>query len=629
VSEVPAQPDSFELDTERYELRRGERVLRLEKIPMELLILLAQRKDQLVGRREIIEKLWGKDVFLDTEQGINTAIRKIRLALHEDPEEPRFLQTVVGKGYRLVGPITLVGNGHKETRQRPPVASGPAANSIPRQARFWIIASVISCLAISAAVVIAIINPGLRDRLFNRNPSIHSIAVLPLENLSGDASQDYFADGMTDELITNLAKIKALRVISRTSVMQYKSVHKSLPEIAQALNVSAVVEGAVSRSGNRVHITAQLIDARNDVHLWAQEFDRDMGDTTALQSEIAQTIAHQIRVEMTTGDETRLSSRHQVSAKAHDAYLQGRYQWNKKTGRSLTESISFYQHAIAEDPDYALAYAGLADSYIVLENNGKMSANEANPQIKAAALRAVEADASLADGHMVLASVRENEWDWVGAEQEYKRALELNPGLARAHHWYAILLTALHRPGEAIHEIARAVDLEPVTDSLYLVESQIYYRARQYENAERSLHMVVGTDKESTGVHETIGLIDLGKTRYHDAVSELLISARQEPGEPEEWALLTYAYAQAGEKSEALHAFARITQLGKKQFVEPCWMAVAWTGLGNRDKAIYYLNEAYQTHSNVLPFLQVDPIFDPLRSDARFQELLHRMALPV
>jgi adenylate cyclase len=452
--------------------------------------------------------------------------------------------------------------------------------------------------------------------------------VSNLDNLSGDPAQDYFADGMTDELITDLAKIKSLRVISRASVMQYKSAHRSLPEIARALNVSAIVEGAVSRSGNQVRITAQLIDARTDVHLWAQDFDRDLADAMALQSEIAQTIAQQIRVEMTTGDETRLLPRHQVNAKAHDAYLQGRYQWNKKTGQSLTESIAFYQRAIAEDPDYALAYAGLADSYILLENNGVLAADDANPKIKAAAMRAVEADGSLADGHMVLASVRENEWDWARAEQEYKRALELSPGLARAHHWYALLLTALHRPDEAISEIARAIDLEPGTDDLYRVESQIYYGGRRYEDAQRSLHMLVGTEKDSTGVHETLGLIYLGKKMYRDVISELLISAREEPGEPEEWALLTYAYALAGEKREALQAFAQITQLGKKRFVEPCWMAVAWANLGDPDKAIYYLNKAYQTHSNVLPFLQVDPIFDPLRSDPRFQELLHRMALP-
>lgn len=599
---------------------------------MELLILLAERKDQLVGREAIIQRLWGTNVYVDTEQGINTAIRKIRLVLQDDPEEPRFLQTVVGKGYRFIGPINVTGseNGLRDIAANPTsVETGaiPVPSPAAPLARISII--VIAALAIAALLVFAFDIWGVRQRALTKNPPIRSIAVLPLDNLSGDAAQDYFADGMTDELITNLAKIKALRVISRTSVMEYKSAHKSLPEIARALNVSAVVEGTVSRSGNRVHITAQLIDARRDVHLWAQEFDRDLEDATTMQSEIAQTIAHQIRVEMTNAEQTRLSPRHQVNAKAYDLYLQGRYLWNKKTGQSLTESIAFYQRAITEDPEYALAYAGLADSYIILGNSGKMPPNEANPRIRAAALKAVEADALLADGHMVLASVRETEWDWPGAEQEYKRAIELNPGLARAHHWYAVLLTALHRHDEAIAEIARAVDLEPVTADLYLVESWTYYRARQYENAKRSLHMLVGTKEEPTGVHEAFGFIYLGKRMYRNAISEFVISAREESREPEEWALLTYAFAMAGEKSEASLAFTRLAQLGKKEFVEPCWMAVAWIGLGDHDKAIYYLNEAYQSHSNVLPFVQVDPIFDPLRSDPRFQDLLHRMALPV
>jgi TolB-like protein/DNA-binding winged helix-turn-helix (wHTH) protein len=264
----PAQPDSLELDTVRYELRRGERVLRLEKIPMELLILLAERKDQLVGRQEIIEKLWGKDVFLDTEQGINTAIRKIRLVLRDDPEEPRFLQTVVGKGYRLVGPITLVGNGYKETERRRPKLSGPDA--LPRRSHFLSIAAVIAGIAIFGTVMIAINNPGWRDRLLQRNPGIRSIAVLPLENLSGDPAEEYFADGITDALITDLAQIRSLRVISRTSTEHYKGLRRSLPEIAKELNVDAVVEGTVSRSGNRARITAQFIDARTDRHLWAE-----------------------------------------------------------------------------------------------------------------------------------------------------------------------------------------------------------------------------------------------------------------------------------------------------------------------------------------------------------------------
>jgi TolB-like protein/DNA-binding winged helix-turn-helix (wHTH) protein/Tfp pilus assembly protein PilF len=634
LSNQPTSSADLELDLRKYEVRRNGQALRLERIPMELLILLIEKKEELVAREEIIGRLWGNRVFVDTEQGINTAIRKIRLALRDDPEQSRYVQTVVGKGYRFIGPIKVAGNGKDATTiVTPPGAVSREKGAIsaislaPPRTRIGV--GMAAVLVIALLLVFAFNIRGLRRTRLITNPPIHSIAVLPLDNLSGDPSQDYFVDGMTDELITDLAKIKSLRVISRTSVVQYKSAHKSLPEIAQALNVSAVVEGAVSRSGNRVRITAQLIDARTDVHLWAQDFERDLADTMALQSEMAQTIAHQIRVEMTSDDETRLSPGHQANAKAHDSYLQGRYRWNKKTEQGLGESIAFYQQAIAEDPEYALAYAGLADSYIVLENNGQLPPGEANPKIKDAAVRAVEADPSLADGHMVLASAKETEWDWVGAEQEYKRAVELNPGLARAHHWYAILLTELHRPDEAKSEIARAIDLEPVNDRLYLVESHIYFLTRQDEVAQRSLHMLEGAEKNAAGVHEALGLIYLNRRMYGDAISELLVEAGKKPRQPEEWAFLTYAYALAGETNEALQAFAKLTQLSETRFVEPCWMAVAWTGLGNHDKAFYYLNQAYQAHSSVLPLLQVQPVFDPLRSDPRFQELLHRMVLPV
>ena len=339
---------------------------------MELLILLIEKKEELVAREEIIERLWGNRVFVDTEQGINTAIRKIRLALRDDPERSRYVQTVVGKGYRFIGRIKVTGNGKDPTAiVTPPGAVSREKGAIsaislaPPRTRIGVIMAAV--LLIAVFLVFAVNIRGPRRTFLITNPPIHSIAVLPLDNLSGDPSQDYFVDGMTDELITDLAKIKSLRVISRTSVVQYKSAHKSLPGIARALNVSAVVEGAVARSGNRVRITAQLIDARTDVHLWAQDFERDLADTMALQSEIAQTIARQIRVKMTTEDESRLSPGHQANAKAHDSYLQGRYRWNKKTEQGLGESIAFYQQAIAEDPEYALAYAGLADSYIVLK----------------------------------------------------------------------------------------------------------------------------------------------------------------------------------------------------------------------------------------------------------------------
>ena len=469
-----------------------------------------------------------------------------------------------------------------------------------------------------------------RDHKTRKTPAARSVAVLPLENLSGDASQEYFAEGMTDQLITDLAKIGSLRVISRTSTNQFKKTTKPLPEIARVLNVELIVTGTVARSGDQVRITAQLVDGKNDTHLWAQDFERDLQNVLRLESDIAQDIAREIRVELTKEDGTRLQASPTVNRAAHDAYLRGRFQWNKRTGKSLQESIKLYQQAIDSDPEYALAYAGMADSYILLENNGELSPTEANPLIRIAARKAVEADPNLADAHMVLADSKEIEWDWAGAELEYRRAIELNPGLVRAHQWYAILLIEMNRPNEAIAEIKRAVDLDPLTDRLYGVEAFIYYCARQYDRAEQILGIFEGPAKHSVEdiLHDLLGKIALAKKDYPVAISKFLAMSRAEPEEPDWWAYLTYACAQGGERKQALVSLAKLDQLGRKRYVAPYYMAIAWMGLGDLDRAIYFLNEAYRIKSSNLATLQADPLFDSLRSDPRFQELLHKIGFP-
>jgi TolB-like protein/DNA-binding winged helix-turn-helix (wHTH) protein len=593
-------------------LERDGQTVRVEPKIMQVLVTLAANPGEVVSKEQILRRVW-PGTFV-TDEVLTRSVSELRKVFDDNPREPTYIRTIPKGGYQLVALVGDRGTGRD--------------GALPQrwwQPKRWLLVTAAAIVLLGAVASFYFLT--YKQDIASKS-QITSLAVLPLTNLSGDAGQDYFVDGMTDELITNLAKIESLRVISRTSVMQYKGAHKPLPEIARALNVNLIVEGTVLRSGDRVRITTQLIDGKSDVHLWAQDFHRELRDVIGLQSDIAQAIASEIRVEMTREDLARLAAGRRVDPDAHDAYLRARYQWNKRTGRDLNDSIALYQQAIAADPKYALAYAGMADSYIVLENDGKVSAVEANPIIRSAAMKAVEADPNLADAHMVLGQVRETEWDWAGAEREYRRAIELSPGLARAHHWYAILLIELHRPSEGIAEIERAVDLEPLTENLYLSQSRIYYLARQYDRALRPLRMLKELGKESAAVHELSGFVYWGKQIYPEAISEFQISSSAEPGEPEEWALLTYAYARGGRRKEALGTLAKLNQLSDNRFVQPCWMSVAWMGLGDKDKALYFLNEAYRIRSSGLPSLIADPVFDPLRDDPRFAEVLHRLGLP-
>jgi TolB-like protein/DNA-binding winged helix-turn-helix (wHTH) protein/Flp pilus assembly protein TadD len=601
-------------------LERNGHTIRVEPKVMQVLVCLAGHQGELVSKEQLMRTVWA-DTFV-TEEVLTRSISELRKSFNDDPKNPRFIETIPKSGYLLIPEV--------QPLVRPPTMESSQPKG--RAARWSLGAALVILAAIAAFVIIGQRNQWFEgfghNRRGGREASQRSIAVLPLENLSGDPSQEYFADGMTDELITNLAKIESLRVISRTSVMQYKQIHKPLPDIARALNVELIVEGTVSRSGDQVRINAQLIDGKTDAHLWAQDFERDPQNVLKLESEIAQAIASEIRVQLTKEDGTRLNTYRPVGMKVQDIYLRGRFQWNKRTRQSLYESIRLYQQALAADPHYAPAYAAMADSYILLENEGELSPTEGNPRSRDAAVKAVEEDPGLAEAHMVLADSLERNWDWAGAEREYRRAIELNPGLARVHHWYAILLSNMNRPDEAIREIQRAVELDPLSERLYIVKADIYYSERQYEQAMQVIRLVEGAGAETKWDGGLAGKVALAQKRFPEAITKFQALAKSEPEEPESWALLTYAYAQGGERENAQQAFAKLNRLSQHRYVAPVWIAVAWTGLGDRDKAISLLTEACRIKSSILPVIQSDPLFDPLRSDPRFAELLHEIALP-
>lgn len=608
---------SFEVDVHSRELLKDGNKIRLQRQPLALLAMLLEQPGELVTRDELRQKIWPEETFVDFDLALNTAVKKIRAALGDSAEKPSFIETLHGRGYRFIGRMEV----HHAPKVQKPLW--------PR--RSWVLFAMSALVVLAAAVVSVHFLRARRHVAFS--PRITSLAVLPLENLSRDPAQEYFVDGMTDELITNLAKAGSLRVISRTSVMQYKGVHEPLSEIAKALRVDAVLEGSILRMGDKVRITAQLIHVASDQHLWAEEYTGDLRDVFALQGAVARDITQHIKIKLTTQEQERLevaiSAGHGVNRKAQDAYLRGRYQWNKRTPDSLTKSIEYYQQAIAEDVHYARAYAGMADSYILLQEKGRLTPGEAYPKYKMAAMKAVEADPNLADGHIMLATAKEAEWDWAAAEQEYKRALELNPGLARAHHWYAVLLSALNRRDEAISEIERAVDLEPLAPNLYVVEALIYHDARRYDQALIPLRRLQDLGE---GFRDQVSFftarIYLSKGRYDEAVSLLRTSVDLKPDHPQYWAYLGYAYALVGRKEDAIHSLDRLNQLRRGRFVDPVFISVIWVGLGDTKKAMRYLEDAYRVQSSFLWYWLADPVFDRLRSDLRFKELQRRMNLP-
>jgi TolB-like protein/DNA-binding winged helix-turn-helix (wHTH) protein/lipoprotein NlpI len=618
----------FELDPGRYELRRKGRSVPLEKIPMDLLILLLEKKGDLVSREEIIERIWGNDVFVDSEAGINTAIRKIRQSLHDDPENPRFIQTVVGRGYRFLPLINVAKEVRGDLNEAPPnaVPSRQATPSAPRYPRSWIIWAVASGLVVF--VLLAANVRGSRDWLLgkSRPAGIRSLAVLPLENLSGDPGEEYFADGMTDELITDLAQIGELRVISRTSVMRFKGARKPLPEIARELNVDAVVEGTVERYGDHVRVRAQLIRAADDGHLWAESFEREPQDVLALQSEISSAIARQVQVKLLPASP---GSVRPVKPAAYEAYLKGRFAWNKRSEAGLQEGIEHFQQAMAAEPSYAAAYSGMADSYTTLGYLSYLAPKEAFPQARAAAMKALELDSTLAEPHASLAYVRfYYDWDWPGAEAEFKQAIALNPNYAAAHDWYSYYLTAMGRPEEALVEIRRAQEIDPLSLAISTdIGFQLYYKGN-YDEAIPQLRKTLQTNPKFPLAHLWLGRAYQQKEMYEEAMAEY----RQTDAVLPDWVVTLAAIGnlegRAGQKREARDILARLNTLSQKKYVTPYGMALVYVGLGEKDQALNWLDKALEERAHWLVWIRLDPRWNSIRDEPRFKTIVKRLGFP-
>ena len=618
----------FILDQGRYRLLRGERVVRLEKRPMELLILLIERRGQLVSREEIAERLWGKDVFLDADHSINTAIRKIRQALRDDPEKPLFVETVVGKGYCFAAPVSC-SNGNRDPQVHP-IQSAPLIDSSSAdrstEKRSTSRRLLLAATALLALLAIAVVFNRGRRVYRTDQVGIKSIAVLPLKNLSGDPSQEYLADGMTEELIGRLARIHDLRVISRTSVMRFKDALLSVPEIAKTLNVDAIVEGSVVREGNRIRVHAQLLRGASDEHLWAQEYDRDLRDVLALQSDVAQDVADKVEVAVTGKERARLIAARPVSPEVYESYLKGSRLVDGNSKADIEGSITYFEEASRRDPTFAPAYVGMAEAY---DRLGYVFVGvppgDVRPKAMNAAAKAIQLDPELAEAHVMLADAYQLQWQWKEAEAEYKRALELKPSDADAHIGYASWLLCQGRVEEALAWSRSAGELEPLDSDATV--SWILFNARHYDEAMREVRSVLAVHPDSAMAHWVLGFVLIGKPQYEEAISVLEKAVSMTNRSPGTIGLLATAYAHAGRGSEALRLLEELTRRRQSGYVPAAAFIFPYLALADYDQAFSWCEQAYKEQSNVLQFVKLLPLFDPVRGDPRFIDLQRRVGL--
>lgn len=458
------------------------------------------------------------------------------------------------------------------------------------------------------------------------------LAVLPFDNLSSDPNEEYFADGMTDALIADLAQIGTLRVISRTSAMQYKRTRMPLRQIAQALKADVIVEGAVLRSGSRVRVTAQLIDATTDQHLWSQKYERDLRDILSLQRELARDIASEIKVELAPQEKARLATAAAVNPEAHEAYLRGRHCWNKRSKEGVEKAIQYFQEAIHKEPQSALAYAGLADSYAVMAywEDGRLSPRKALSKTKAAASRALELDPALAEAHTSLAVAKmEYDWDWEGAERAFRRAIALNPSYATARHWYASYLAAMGRHEEALEQSKRAQQLDPFSPIIKSSIGYQHYLSGQYDQAIEQYRQALELDPSFAVAHFNLGLVYEQKGMFAEAVAELKESLALSGGSARIKAALGHAYGAAGSSIEAKQIVEELKQRSRHTRISADVIALVFAGLREKDEAFKWLERAFAERSGSLPYLNADPRFDALRLDPRFQDLITSIGLPL
>ena len=612
--ESPAK-EGFELDLGRYELRSAAGTVRLERQPMELLILLVERHGQLVTREEISARLWGKDVFVDADQSINRAIRKLRVALNDDPDRPRFLETVVGKGYRFVGPIELLGRREEAVL---------ATQSVSHHDRWW-------WMAMAGVVALALLGAAALWRLSYRAASIpptavRSMAILPFQNVSGDGAQDYLSDGLTETLTTDLAKVSDLRVISHTTVAHYRGTPKTVAVIGRELNVDAVMEGSVARSGERIRVTARLIDVATDHTLWADTYERETADVMGVEDDVARAVSRQLtaRLEPPAGP-----ARHHAPPEAQDAYLRGMHEVDSYTRGGLERSVRYFEQAIAQDPQFAEAWAGAAQAYGLLSLFHYMPASVADAKSQAAAARSIQLDDGIAEAHTALGLVLAKQRSLDAAEAELRRAIAISPSNAEAHQSLGYLLAGVRgRFDEGIAEMQRALELDPLSPSKRNSLGAAYYWARRYEDALRTFREVPDGDANTERRHRRMSEMYLVLGKEKESIGELELAMRL-TGRADVALAIQKTYSTDGSAAARRSFFLIDAKQRQRQAAsgDALWIAIDYASLGENDEAFQWLEKASADGEQGLVYLKVAPDWDPLRSDPRFAALVQRTGL--
>jgi TolB-like protein/DNA-binding winged helix-turn-helix (wHTH) protein/tetratricopeptide (TPR) repeat protein len=625
----------FEVDFGAGELRKHGVKLKLVGQPLEILGMLLEHRGKVVTREELRTKLWPADTFVDFDSGLNAAVNKLRVALSDSAENPKYIETLPRRGYRFIGTLEpLDAPSWKPAEQPSPAHSQPsaemsAATGPGRRSHRGVFLAALVLLGV-LGVVFSFNLGGVRRTLFAKPAAakLQSIAVLPLENLSSDPEQEYFADGMTDELITKLAQISALKVISRTSSMRYKKTSKSLAEIARELHVDGVVEGTVIQVGGRVRISTQLIEARTDHHLWARSYERDLRDVLSIQDEVTREIAGEVRVKLTAGEQERLVEARPVNPEAYLLYLKGRYFWNKRTEDGTQTAIENFQAAIEKDKAYAPAYAGLAGCYTAESIFGWRSPAEVIPKAKAAALKALEVGGSFAEAEATVGLINfQYEWDWAAAEKRFERALVQDPASVDAHFFYSLYLSARGRANEAEAEAKRQLDLDPVSPVAVFQRAVQLYRARRFDEAIEAGQAGVKLDPNFPLNHWLLGEAYLAKQMRAEGLVEYEKYAEVSHGSTRALGYLGQALGRSGDQRKAEQILSRLKTLSKQRYVSPYYFALVYAGLGQSEQALSWLERACDEHSGHVVFLKVEAEWDPLRQDPRFVGLVQRIGL--
>ncbi len=569
----------FEADLRAGELRKCGAKIRVQEQPFQVLVMLLQRPAELVSREELRQKLWPSDTFVDFEHGVNSAVARLRDLLGDSADSPRFIETLPRRGYRFIAAV-----------------DGALTAAQPKR---------------------------------RTSKKIASLAVLPFENVSSDPDTEYVGDGITESLIHRLAQVPKLRVMARSTVFRYKGKMADPISIGRELEVGAILTGRVFERSGTLIVTAELADVATGWRLWGEQYNRKPTDILAVQEEIAQEISERLRLPLTGQDKKMLAKQPTQDTEAYHIYLRGRFWWNKRTREGLERGIEYFKKAIAKDPNFALAHAGLADSYYLLAGTGfaVLPPGEAIPLAKAAALKALEIDDTLAEAHASIASILESEWDWSGAEKEYRRSIELNPNYATVRHWYSFYLLAVGRVEEAIAEGMRARELDPLSIIINRDLAVAFTYARQPDKAIEQYERALELDPNFALAHQGLGRAYLQKGMHRKAIEQIKKALSLAPENVAMHAALAHAYAVAGETEQARRILEVLLERSECGYVPAVSIAIVYSGLGEEDQALGWLEKGCCGRDGGLTLLKVHPIFDGLRDAPRFQALLRRMNL--